>query len=237
MPYKRRDIVIIPLQDSRNMVLACDSCGGLGLKEGDVMAIDPYFVGKFTVRVALLEVMASGARPIAVSDGLCCEMNPTGRAIVRGIEDEIAVCGLKDVILTGSTEENFPASMTGVGITVLGCADKDGLRFGNGRPGDIALLAGKPAMGSAVDLSNDLCYANLARLLDFTGAVEIVPVGSKGILYEANMLAGLHGLSFKPKACGVDLSASAGPATCIVAICRQEAAGEFPDFTVIGAFE
>lgn len=218
------------------MVLACDSCGGLGQKPGDVMALDPYFAGKFTVRVALLEVMASGARPVVISDGLCCEMNPTGKAIMRGIEDEIAVCGLRDVMLTGSTEENFPTSMTGIGLTVLGFA-ADGLRFGSGVRGDIALLAGTPAVGSQVDLSDDGCYTNLARFLACDGAVEIVPAGSKGILYEANLLAELHGLSFRPQTCGVDLSASAGPATCVVAMCRPEAVRDFPDCTKIGVFE
>jgi hypothetical protein len=218
------------------MALACDSCGGLGQKAGDVMAIDPYFVGKFTVRVTLLEVMAAGARPIVISDGLCCEMNPTGEGIMRGIKDELVLCGLSGVMLTGSTEENFPTSMTGVGLTVLGIAEKDELRFGAGRPGDAALLAGTPAVGSGVDLSDDSCYANLARLKACAGVVEIVPAGSKGILYEANLLAELHGLSFKPKTCGVDLSVSAGPATCIVAMCRPEAVREFPDFTQIGVF-
>jgi hypothetical protein len=219
------------------MALACDSCGGLGFKPGDVMSCDPYIVGKFTVRVALLEVMASGARPIAVSDGLCCEMTPTGEAIMRGIEDEIALCGLKDVMLTGSTEENFPTSMTGVGLTVLGIAEKGELRFGAGQPGDVALLTGTPTVGSGVDTSDDSCYAKLAGLLDCRGVVEIVPAGSKGVLYEANLLAELHGLSFAPRESGVDLSASAGPATCIVAMCRPESANRFPDYTKIGVFE
>ena len=107
-PYKRRDLVIIPLEGPQYAVLACDSCGGVGRKAGDVMPADPYFVGKFTVRVALLEVMASGARPVVVADGLCCEMQPTGEEILRGIADEINICGLRDVVLTGSTEENFP---------------------------------------------------------------------------------------------------------------------------------
>jgi hypothetical protein len=201
------------------------------------MKIDPYFAGKFTVRVALLEVMASGAEPAVISDGLCCEMDPTGKAILRGMEDEIALCGLKDVMMTGSTEENFPSSMTGIGLTVLGFAEEGELRFGTGMRGDIALLAGTPAMGAKVDISDNSCYTNISRLLACENVIEIVPAGSKGILYEANLLAELHGLSFRPKAGVVDLSASAGPATCIVAICRPEAAREFPDFTEIGAFE
>jgi hypothetical protein len=219
------------------MVLACDSCGGIGNKAGDVMKLAPYFVGKFTIRVALLEVMASGARPIIISDGLCCEMAPTGEDILRGIADEINICGLKDVMLTGSTEENFPTSMTGVGLSVLGLAEESELRFGNGRSGDIAVLAGMPAMGPEVDLSDNSCYENLARLLACRDVIEIVPVGSKGILYEANLLARLHALSFEPASCGVNLSASAGPATCVIAMCRPEAVHEFPNYTVVGGFK
>jgi hypothetical protein len=201
------------------------------------MTFDPYFVGKFTLRVALLEVMASGARPIVVSDGLCCEMSPTGGEILRGIEDEISVCGLKDVVLTGSTEENFQTLMTGIGLSVLGYAEDAKLRFGSGRAGDAALLAGTPAVGSKVDLSDNSCYENLAGMLSCRDVVEIVPAGSKGILFEANLLAELHGLSFEPKAPGIDLSASAGPATCLVAMCRPEAANKFPNCAVIGAFK
>jgi hypothetical protein len=93
-----------------------------------------------------------------------------------------------------------------------------------------------PVMGSKVDLSSNQCYEDLARLLSCSGSVEIVPVGSKGILFEADLLAGLHGLSFEPDAGGVDLSASAGPATCLIAMCRPEAAEEFPDYKVVGRF-
>ena len=120
---------------------------------------------------------------------------------------------------------------------MIGYAKESELRFGNGRPGDIALLAGMPAVGAGVDLSNDRCYEDLARLLGCEGVVEIVPVGSKGILFEANLLAGLHALSFEPDAGGVDLSASAGPATCVIAICRPEAAADFPDYKTVGRFK
>jgi hypothetical protein len=218
------------------VVLACDSSGGIGRKQGDVLPMDAYYVGKFTARVALLEVMASGATPLVVSDGLCCEMEPTGREVMRGIKDEIELCGGEDIILTGSTEENFPTSMTGLGLTVVGCADDGELRFWSGRPGDAILLIGSPAVGSGVNLTDDGCYKNLARLMSCRDVMEIVPVGSKGILYEARLLADLHGCSFAPEERDVDLRASAGPATCMIALCRHEGAAALADYPVIGRF-
>jgi hypothetical protein len=216
--------------------LACDSSGGIGRKRGDVLPVDAYYVGKFAARVALLEVMASGAAPIAISDGLCCEMEPTGLELLRGIKDEIELCGSKNIILTGSTEENFQTSMTGVGLTAVGYAEDCELRFGGGHPGDAILLAGSPAVGSGVNLDDNSCYKNLARLMGGDGVMEIVPVGSKGILYEARLLAKLHGCSFAPEERDVDLLASAGPATCMIALCRHEGAAILADYPVIGRF-
>jgi selenophosphate synthetase-related protein len=198
--------------------------------------VDAYYVGKFAARVALLEVMASGARPIVISDGLCCEMAPTGLEIMRGIEDEAGICGNKDITLTGSTEENFPTSMTGIGLTVIGYAADSELRFWSGRPGDVILLAGSPAVGAGVNLDDDSCYKNLARLMRDDNVMEIVPVGSKGILYEAQLLAELNGCSFAPEDNDVDLLASAGPATCMIALCRHECAAVFADYPLIGRF-
>jgi hypothetical protein len=200
------------------------------------MPVDAYYVGKFAARVALLEVMASGATPMVISDGLCCEMEPTGLEIMRGIEDEVELCGNKGITLTGSTEENFPTSMTGIGLTVIGYAEDSELRFGSGRPEDAILLVGTPAVGAGVDLSDDSCYKNLARLMGVDDVMEIVPVGSKGILYEARLLAELNGCSFAPEGSDVDLLASAGPATCMIALCRREGAAILADYPVIGRF-
>jgi hypothetical protein len=87
-----------------------------------------------------------------------------------------------------------------------------------------------------VNLTDDSCYKNLSRLMSCDDVMEIVPVGSKGILYETRLLAELNGCSFAPEERGVDLLVSAGPATCMIALCRREGAAVFADYPVIGRF-
>lgn len=230
---KYRDLTLIDLSDDKVLVIACDSCGAVGPKEGDLVKVSGYVVGRFTSRVALMEVLAAGAWPICVVNTLCVEPFPTGADIQCGIADELRFLGVDpEALLTGSTEKNMPTSQSGVGVTVVGIASKEQLRIGRLRAGDYLALFGLPKVGAEVSLGDpeiaDL--STIMLLLSSSQVKEIVPVGSRGIKAEAETLARLNDLELVwyeiPDE--VDLYKSAGPATCLLA------AGEEATLKVMG---
>lgn len=221
-----RDLSIIELNSSQRLVVACDSAGAIGAKELDELKCPNYILGRFTARVALLEVLAVGAMPVLISDGLAVEMEPSGREIIRGITDELKTLGIEDKChLTGSTEENFVTKQSGIGITVIGLATKDNLRLGKIQPGDEIYCLGLPKLGSQVNLEDPeiIDLHTVRKLSTYPEVHEIVPVGSKGILYEAQLLAQSYErkLSLDPN-CPLPLTKSAGPATCLIAAVEPE---------------
>ena len=237
--WTRRDLTIIPLGDKR-LVISCDSCGGTGNKVGDILKVSPYYTAKFTARVALTEVICAGAVPFALANGVACEMNPTGAEMILGIKDELKAAGLNDTILTGSTEENFATSMTALAVTAIGAADKDSLKFGGASAGDKLILFGRPLLGSEIDLDGAGFYDEIKELLAMSGVREIIPVGSKGVEYEAEIAAALSRVGCKLYQTGVDYKKSAGPASCLLVICDEADAVNLTrlgaQVTVIGEF-
>lgn len=229
-------MTLVDLDGRSCLVIACDSCGAVGEKEADVLRCPPFYVGAYTARVALLEVLCAGARVVSVADAICCEMRDTGAEIIRGIRHEMTKLGLDPGLLTGSTEENFKTAMTGLGITVIGVADAGALRFRPGNEGDCLLLVGKPKMGGEVVLDGDeeiASYRQVSALLQSDGVLEIAPVGSKGVAYECAQLALLSGREWIETDSGIDLKKSAGPATCVVALVSPALAAEAGDRGII----
>jgi hypothetical protein len=239
--YTRRDLAIIPVTEDYNIVIACDSCGAIGMKKGDAFKLSPFYAAKFTARVVLTEIICSGARPISIANCVANEMNPTGEETITGIHDELRNAGITDISLIGSTEENFNTSMTALAITAVGVAKKSELKFGYAEKGDKLILFGSPRVGPEVDLESTGFYPEIRRLLQMKGVKELVPVGSKGIAYEANTLAALNEMDFKPHNTKVGLYKSAGPATCMVVLCSDFATGKvlqtYPMSAVIGEIE
>ncbi|NPV53968.1 MAG: hypothetical protein HPY71_10645 [Firmicutes bacterium] len=231
---KCRDVTIIKMRDGSTLVIACDSLGGIGPKAGDAVKVPGYVVGRFTARVPLMEVMATGATPVLLVDTLSVEMDPLGLEILRGIRDEVAAAGLEGALeITGSTEENIATVQTALGVTVIGSAPNAGeLRIGTSKPRDVVVCIGMPKVGCEVRLGDpELADPGLIRqLLQLDYIHDILPVGSRGIEYEANVMAGTAGLGFRllgrllgrapAPAMGhpqpIDLKKSAGPATCLL---------------------
>ena len=122
-----RDVVITELNENQRLIISCDSCGGIGEKVYDQLKVSPYFTGRYTARVTMMEVLCVGAKLIAISNGVSNEMHPTGKKILEGIEDELSFADINDVIITGSSEENMETLCTGVGMTTIGLVNKDRL--------------------------------------------------------------------------------------------------------------
>jgi len=210
-----RDLTIIDYPDKR-LAIACDSSGAIGDKPEDLVNVDPYIVGRFLVRVPLMELLSAGAAPIAVFNTLSVEMEPTGRRIVSGILDEMKQIGLEEAAaINGSTEENMPTVQTGAGVTVLGEVDELKERS---MVGDLLYCIGYPKVGHEVALDDpQICdLPTVRQLREVAGIHEIVPVGSKGIGYEVAELLKRNQLGLVWEPTTLPLAKSAGPATCVI---------------------
>ncbi|MBB6217220.1 hypothetical protein HNQ80_003339 [Anaerosolibacter carboniphilus] len=218
MANKYRDIDLVTLPNGDILVIACDSCGAIGLKDRDVVKAPPFIAGKYTARVCLMETFAVGALPIAMTANICNELEPTGREILRGIQDELEECNLL-IPITISTEKNMETTMTALGVTVLGTCKEDGLRHYRVGKGNKVYVMGIPKMGQEVvdDRGEIATISTLIPLLQWENIKEILPVGSSGIKGELDKLSahtGLH-MKFEGKI-PINLEKSAGPCTAVL---------------------
>lgn len=218
---KFRDLTIIDLNKEQMMVIACDSSGGIGDKSNDVVKVSPEVVGYYTTQVALMEVLAIGAAPVTIVNALAVEMDPSGEGIIRGVKKCIKPLNLTDdQIITGSTEENIPVCQTAMGMTIIGIIDKKDFRKTRALKDDIAVVVGIPKIGDEVveDGGREILSIELLLKLKKDFKInEILPVGSKGILYELGELARTNDLDFiLEDTLNIDIHKSAGPGTCAV---------------------
>jgi hypothetical protein len=210
------------------MVIGCDSSGAIGPKPLDRLKVDCYIVGKFAARVALMEVISTGAQPLCVVDNLSVELKPTGLEILRGVREEAVQAGLDPKLaVTGSAEKNFPSDQTGVGVTVIGICPKDKLKLGTLMGGDSLVVVGSPAVGAEVlpgeEQGTNATISDLQKLLKLDYVHEVIPVGSEGIQREIKVLTETSDLKFKAESsCKVRLDKSAGPATALLASLPKE---------------
>ncbi len=223
---KYRDLTVCST-DGVCIVCACDSCGGVGEKQGDVLKYPAYITGRYTARGALMEIISYGCKVVSVSDTVCCEMLPTGKEIIRGVIDEMALAGIDKSLLNGSTEENMTTTMTGVGVSVIGLCDKP--RQFEVNAGDFGVLFGKIKSGSdildtpGVIDEEIICYDDIKAIRNIEKTAEIVPIGSKGIKYEALLLSKLHNLKFEfSDSFNGDILKSGGPSTAALVSVKEE---------------
>ncbi|MBI2244884.1 MAG: selenophosphate synthase [Nocardioides sp.] len=221
-----RDLLVFDAGPDTVVVLACDSSGSIGPKPHDVLQWDGVEVGRTVAKVPLMEVVAAGATPFVLVNTLAVEMEPTGRDILEGIRD---VCSLLPgrPVITGSDETNMETFATGVGVTVLGAAARSSLRIGRSRPGDRLWVVGLPLGGrSGSTPDGGAATAGLdtvLQLIALDGVHEVLPVGSRGIAYEAGELADTVGLAVHlDEPVGIDLRRSAGASTCVVVSARSD---------------
>jgi selenophosphate synthetase-related protein len=227
--YKRRgDISILKIPTGHAIVTGSTSSGAVGPKAMDKVKVDGRVLGKFLARVALMDVIATGAFPLLLSVTLGVEKEPTGNEILEGIRREARSLGLDpNLVLMENTEDNFETVQTGAGLTVVGFANEDELRLGKTRPGDLIIAVGKPKVGDEVILAEvkgeiaDL--KNVTQLSQKKYVHDIASVGSLGIADEARMMAYGVGRQLELfEVQGLDLNKSAGPATVVLATVDRE---------------
>lgn len=226
MGYKNRDVEVVFLNTDACLVVACDSCGAIGEKERDVVKVPAAVTGRSTVRVALMEVMASGAIPQIITVAISNEREPTGAQILEGVRQELAISGLENIKVLDSTEKNVPTQQTGLGISVIGSCSPLDLRLGKTEKGDFLYGIGMPKVGHEVMSPDDpeiMQIKYLQALIHCPDIHDLIPAGSKGLHYECEQLGNL--LDIRPEYdpdCPIPLAKSAGPSTALLfTSCRK----------------
>lgn len=235
-----RDLTVLPLTDHKQLVIACDSSAGLGMKPYDQVKVTPDIMAACCVRVPLLELLCVGAKPITVVDVIGNEYNPTGKSMLQGVQSELSKANLAHLPLNGSTEENMTTYTSSIGLTVVGEVSEplvsptishlDGL-----------FQLGEPYVGNeVVSHLSDLCsYEEVRQLRAEDWVIDLLPVGSKGIGYEGNLLAKENQLKLTLEP-SVPSQESAGPATVVLVVVKQAATEQFqekyPNIKKIGTF-
>lgn len=218
---KYRDLTLIDINKEQILVISCDSSGGIGDKENDVVKVPPEVVGYFTAQVGLMEILSFGAKPITIVDTLSVEMESTGYRIIEGIKEALEPLEF-DIsnLITGSTEENIPVTQTGIGITIVGIIDKDKWKKPATTSGLFAAVVGLPKVGDEVSQDNKNTIMDIGKLLKLKEKdyiKEILPVGSKGILHELNEMAKTNNINFELEDnLNIDIKKSGGPSTCVI---------------------
>ncbi|NYB75102.1 selenophosphate synthase [Sedimentibacter hydroxybenzoicus DSM 7310] len=219
-----RDITVISFDENRYLGIACDSCGGIGLKEHDVVKVAPQVTAYHTGKVVLAELMSLGFKPMIMADGLAVEMNDTGKQLIDGFNEVLSKLKTTKVHLTGSTEENIKTVQTSMGVTCIGMCDKDKLKYKKTNKNDICLTIGMPLVGNEVinnpDKVLDIDDFEKLYLCDFIK--EILPVGSRGIKAELNDLCNYNEIAINlNEDINIDLKKSGGP-SCSALVTIEE---------------
>ncbi|GIN84994.1 hypothetical protein J6TS2_13800 [Heyndrickxia sporothermodurans] len=211
----RRDVLMIPLNEKENLIVATDNSGAIGMKPDDVVQVPYDIVSYFSFRVAVMECMAAGAVPISVVINNFCS-DDAWEAMNEGISRGISELGFEHLPIIGSTESNFQLLQSAVGITVLGKSNrKEPTNKPLISPFKYAVI-GSPLVGEEV-INDKHLVAPLSLfkwMCEQEEVIQIVPVGSKGILYKLAQLNPSYNLNSLHD--GIDLSKSSGPSTCFL---------------------
>ena len=226
-----RDILLIEIGGGRLLAVSCDAAGGIGSKPFDRVKADPRLVGKMTARVALMELLATGADPIAIVGTFSVEPKPTANLMIEGIREEVRSARLGNLKILFSSEKNVKVDQTGIGVTALGIVSNTAVKIGRCEHGDEVVAVGEPCVGRGViqaEKNRTLAETfDVIRLRRNRCVHELIPVGSKGILYEARVMAKDSNLFFEPfSSQQINLEKSAGPATVLLSALRK---GSFPN--------
>ncbi|WP_347548483.1 ATP-binding protein [Pseudalkalibacillus hwajinpoensis] len=211
-----RDGKIIPLGEEY-LVITSDNSGGIGRKEKDVVPVPYETVSYFAFRVAVMECMALGATPISVVMHNFCG-DSEWKALVSGVERGIQELGLSEISITGSSETNMPLLQSALGVVVIGKMKTNELPEISLSAGLEFAVIGKPLVGEEVVMKpTAIAPLELFRwICEQEGVRAVLPVGSKGILYELNQLVTNETVDESMVQVDLDIYKSGGPSTCFI---------------------
>ena len=205
----------------KSLVFSCDTSSSSGEKPSDYLNVSPELTARYCLRVALLELLAVNANPTMTFNLIGNEINPTGQAMLEGIQSELDLAWYPEILQNGSTEENMPTSMTSVSVLLVGEVLNKEILIQRAEADNLVIQIGRRSVGPEVLEFEDkmIQYEDVKQLRDISAVREIVPVGSRGILYEAETLADCNNLKFELEENLIgnsDLIKSAGPATTVL---------------------
>lgn len=222
-----RDVLMLPYSKEEMIVIAADNSGGVGEKELDFVKVDYETVAYFSLRVAMMECLAVGAEPVAI-----VMQNFVGdkewNRFKKGADHLFYELQIEPLPITGSTESNFNMDQSAVGFIVIGRLHKSKKKIDITPKHAKFAVIGEPLVGHEV-LEKREKIAPLSLFHSFfhhPNIYEIVPVGSKGILYELKQLTNQ---SIEQASSSVDMEKSAGPATCFLISYDPEIEGEIAE--------
>ena len=235
-----RDVTLLPISGNY-LVIACDSSAAIGLKKYDQVSVSPAITAACCLRVPLLELFCLGAQPICIIDLIGNEYEDTGKQMLAGIRSGMRIAAI-EVPLNGSTEENMMTVMSSIGITVIGELPMK-VQLPAAEVGNRLFQVGIPLVGEDVSVNLDQLpsYELIKNLQKESGVTDLLPVGSKGIGFEASLMAkrsSLEPIFYQPNS--PELLKSAGPATVVLAAVKEDLAAElakkYPMMKEIGRF-
>lgn len=224
---KWRDLTLVDFHEEYLLAVSCDSAGGIGDKPHDVIRTSPFIVGYHTAKVALMELLCVHGEPLLLSSTLSVEMNPTGAEMMRGIHTLLKEYDpMHSIAITGSTEENFHVSATGLGVTVMGRIEKRQWPLKKSLAQDVAVMVGEAKCGEEVlktEKEKILMLHHVKTLRDLPYVREVVPGGSRGMAHEIVLVESASKIRFLP-AEGVKplLHQSCGPASALLVTLGKE---------------
>lgn len=198
-------------------LLSSDVTAGVGPCNEDTIKLEAGLVTRFVMRVALLDILAVGAKPLGVTLTTSLSRG-SWQELTKAVRTSLTDWGCSQQIpLTGSSEDNFTAAQTAISVTILGRAGWGQIRTIGSQPGHKLYLIGTPVLGAEVlDRQNELVsWKDLNFLLEDPETFDVIPVGSKGARDRIDRLTGITDLEFR--SAGHPLAErSAGPATALV---------------------
>jgi len=213
-----RNAVIMPLHSKEELVIATDNHGSIGEKAQDAIHISNEAVGYAACRVAMMELLAVGGKPLTI-----VMQNFTGDAAWEdyksGVQQVLAELQMDSIAITGSTESNFPGIQSGLGLTIIGTR---AIQSNQPLLNDLSYaVIGLPLVGEEVkEQEGKIAPLSLfKKFCEMREIVSMLPVGSKGIRVAWQSWTNQVN---KLDATYVDLSKSAGPATCFLIAFKKE---------------
>lgn len=212
----KRDISIIPLSEHQSLLIAADNSGAIGMKELDTVKTSYDIVAYYSFRVAFMECLSGGGKPISVVLHNFCS-DDSWDSIMSGVQKGLKEVGHPDIPVTGSTESNFPLLQSALGLVVIGLMESPYVEPTYAYNNRKFAVIGSPLVGDAVMSENhQVLPLNLFQELCALDGTEILPVGSKGILHELKAMLDSPQITKDHVRCEVDVLKTSGPSTCIL---------------------